>query len=235
VPELNPDDLRAQLLSAYRTETPGPDASVDNWPRVVDKVHARVPASDAPALEGRWWALAAAVAVAAALVLVWRFFGGTVAPERTRDRPSQAVDRVRTPADREAHERTPETKMVPSQVLERESTADDEPRPRSRPAQKRSRPDPSAATEDALAEETRLLTRTRSAVRGGDFEAAIALLDEHQRRHPDGVLAPERRAYRIVVRCRTDAPGARSAAASFAAEHRDSPLRGVVQEACGGE
>ncbi len=98
------------------------------------------------------------------------------------------------------------------------------------------RPAPVVATpvveSSSLAEETHLLREADRAVRAGDGERAMALLNDHAARFPDGNLAPERAAERLVVLC-LDGKADASAAVRFMAAHPGSPLTARVKQACG--
>lgn len=60
---------------------------------------------------------------------------------------------------------------------------------------------PAPPAQDALAQEVALLSRATSDLRAGRAGAALKLLDEHQRKFPNGMLAVERRAVRAQVLC----------------------------------
>jgi hypothetical protein len=84
-----------------------------------------------------------------------------------------------------------------------------------------------------LEAETRLVRAGVSALHAGDAARALALFDEHARTFPDGALAEERAAERVIAlaslhRCEQ----ARTAAAAFLREHPHSPLAGRVRERC---
>jgi hypothetical protein len=97
-------------------------------------------------------------------------------------------------------------------------------------------PAPAAAAplerSSTLAEETRLLREADRALRGGSPDTAIALLDEHAQRFPDGVLAPERSAERMVALCQLGRADA-STATRFLANRSSSPLAARIRQACG--
>jgi hypothetical protein len=82
-----------------------------------------------------------------------------------------------------------------------------------------------------LTEETRLLREADRALRGGSAEAAISLLDEHASRFPDGVLAPERSAERMIALCQLGKADA-STATRFLASRSNSPLAARIRQAC---
>lgn len=85
-----------------------------------------------------------------------------------------------------------------------------------------------------LGAETRLVRAALAAVHAGDAVRALELLDEHDRRFPDGALAEECGAERVAALCdlRRDAE-ARAAALSFVRTHPTSPLVGRVTSGCG--
>jgi RNA polymerase sigma-70 factor (ECF subfamily) len=89
-----------------------------------------------------------------------------------------------------------------------------------------------APERSSLAEETRLLREADRALRGGSAEAAISLLDEHAQRFPDGVLAPERSAERMVALCQLGKADA-ATASRFLASRSSSPLAARIRQACG--
>lgn len=92
-----------------------------------------------------------------------------------------------------------------------------------------------AASEGELTVETRLLARATEALRGGDPRAALALLDEHRRRFPRGILTEERDASRVFALCAMGSEQeALRSARQFAREHPRSGLGPKVARACGG-
>jgi len=60
---------------------------------------------------------------------------------------------------------------------------------------------PAQRPNDRLAQEVALLSRATSDLRSGRAGAALKLLDEHQRKFPNGMLAVERRAVRAQALC----------------------------------
>jgi TolA-binding protein len=92
----------------------------------------------------------------------------------------------------------------------------------------------------SLAEEVTSLQAARAALAAGEAEKAIALLDGHQRRFPQGALRVEAEMVRIEALARAgDARGAASRARRFAEEHPDTPYsrraRAMVGDAGAGE
>ncbi len=83
--------------------------------------------------------------------------------------------------------------------------------------------------------EADLLRRADAARKSGDAAGALALLELHRARYPNGILVEEREAERIVVLCalgRTDE--AHAAAARFLRDHPRSPQAARVRASCGG-
>lgn len=88
----------------------------------------------------------------------------------------------------------------------------------------------------SLAEEARLVRSAHAALRRGDGTEALALLGEHERRFPQGVLRQERNGERVLVLCalgRRDE--AKSLAKSFLRAEPASSLAERVRASCGGE
>jgi hypothetical protein len=88
-----------------------------------------------------------------------------------------------------------------------------------------------AAPASTLAAETTLLRDADRALRAGDTATALARLDEHAARFPDGALAPERAGERLVVLCEVGAADPR-AVSQFLAARVGSPLAARVRHAC---
>lgn len=92
---------------------------------------------------------------------------------------------------------------------------------------------PAEAPAGALSQEIRLVADAREALRAGSAARALALLDEHARRFPRGVLSEERDAERVVALCaagRVDE--ARNRAARFTRDFPRSTLGTKVRAAC---
>lgn len=60
---------------------------------------------------------------------------------------------------------------------------------------------PAQRSDDRLAQEVALLSRATSDLRSGRAGAALKLIDEHQRKFPNGMLVVERRAVRAQALC----------------------------------
>jgi TolA-binding protein len=89
------------------------------------------------------------------------------------------------------------------------------------------------ARDDArtLAAETALLRDADRALRAGDTATALARLDEHATRFPNGALAPERSAERLIVLCELGVADPR-AVSRFLDARSGSPLAARVRSAC---
>ncbi len=86
-----------------------------------------------------------------------------------------------------------------------------------------------------LGAEARLLEEAFNAQRVGDPAQALARLDEHASRYPQGLLRAESSAQRVLVLCslgRTD--DARAEADRFVAEYPGTPLALRVRSSCAG-
>jgi hypothetical protein len=199
------------------------------------------------------WIAAAAIAIAAATAVVW-IGGRTIAGEqRQADAVGQQAPFVRDEADthQRARPKAPDLETVapkaePEDPRSLPAHGSAEPEPESLPvaveptrAPKRSKPHvPPEAVEpepptDSLDAENALLGEARRALAQGDPRRALSLLGEHARRFPDGLLAEERAALRVVGLCSAgQADDGRRAAARFLEAHPASALAGRVRQAC---
>jgi hypothetical protein len=87
----------------------------------------------------------------------------------------------------------------------------------------------------SIEEETALLLGAQSALRDGDSAKALGLLDDHARKFPNGALAEEREATRVLALCaagRID--DAKKLGRAFLSEHPRSPAASRVRSSCGG-
>lgn len=97
-----------------------------------------------------------------------------------------------------------------------------------------SAPSPKGST-GGVAVETRLLRDADAALRSGDATQALAILDDHARLYPNGVLREERSAERIFALCKLGrVPEARVESTRFLQENGESPLAASVRSSCGG-
>lgn len=104
------------------------------------------------------------------------------------------------------------------------------------PSSPPARPDASArpAALPPLAEEARLLKQAQQALRDGRAGAALAALNEHQRRFPRGQLSLERSAARIAALCGLGQKvQAEREAKAFLQRHSSSGLATQVRASCG--
>jgi len=92
-----------------------------------------------------------------------------------------------------------EVPQVIAPVVEEPAPAVPQPTPAPKPAPEPKAPAP--PVQDALAQEVALLSRATSDLRAGRAGSALKLLDEHQRKFPNGMLAVERRAVRAQALC----------------------------------
>ncbi len=138
-------------------------------------------------------------------------------PETETESPPSAHSP--TPVHRSRPDRGPESKRVPPMSF-----------PSAIPSA-----DPSTRTPAALdvAGEAAVLRRVKVAIEQKSWARADATLDEYASAHPQGILAPEARALRVVVACRRGSPDASSEAARFLKRHPTSPLRDRIRGACG--
>lgn len=89
-----------------------------------------------------------------------------------------------------------------------------------------------ASSAEARALELDILQRARKAVAGGQFEAALGAIAEHQRRFAGGVLREEREALRVKALAGLgNADEARKAARRFREQFPDSVLSPRLEEA----
>lgn len=117
----------------------------------------------------------------------------------------------------------------PSSTAPRSATAAD-PAIDPRPGPTTSTPPDPAST---LAEETELLERARQALRRGDPESALAVVDEHLERFADGRLADEARSTRIRSLCAAGRPQpARAYADRLSGGAADSRWHRILAASC---
>ena len=91
-----------------------------------------------------------------------------------------------------------------------------------------------SAPAGTVAAETRLLRRAEESLRSGDAAHALALLDEHARTFPNGILTEERSAERVLTLCKLGRTSeAREEAARFLRATPESPLADSVRSSCG--
>ncbi|HEY4158072.1 MAG TPA: hypothetical protein VGM29_08240, partial [Polyangiaceae bacterium] len=92
---------------------------------------------------------------------------------------------------------------------------------------------PASSSASALTEEARALANVQRALREGNGNQALALLDAQDSKFHAGELGPERAAARIVALCAVGRVAeARSAGARFLAASPHSPLAARVRATC---
>jgi hypothetical protein len=165
------------------------------------------------------------------------------APSETRDVASIAMAPPPVPTTPNEPAREPESAhSVPSVSIDDLPAVPPSPRPvkdaKKAPASASSAPAavPAPVSTDTLERETLLLADARQALKVGDGDRALALLDEHARLFPNGWLANDRAGERIVVLCSL---GRRAEATREATAFLDgrpkSPLTRRVEMSCAGQ
>jgi hypothetical protein len=97
------------------------------------------------------------------------------------------------------------------------------------------KPEASASTKPALqtGAEAELLQRAQQALTAEDAPRALALLNEHAQRFPNGSLSEERDAARVLALCGAGRQSeAAKMGAAFLSAHPDSPLASRVRSSC---
>jgi hypothetical protein len=84
---------------------------------------------------------------------------------------------------------------------------------------------------NTLLEEINLIKQAELARGSGNVARATALLDEHAARFPNGQMAPERAAERMVIQCQTGKAGA-ATGQLFLSEHPGSPYGARIKQTC---
>lgn len=93
-------------------------------------------------------------------------------------------------------------------------------------------PGPVGAERTGLERELALLRRAERALRKGNPEFALALLDELEATRPSPMLAEERSATRLLAACQARAEGAERAASAFIAAHPESVYVARLESSC---
>jgi hypothetical protein len=93
----------------------------------------------------------------------------------------------------------------------------------------------SVAQSGTLTEETHLLDQAQLALRSGDTDRTLALIEEHDRRFGAGLLREEAHAARVLALCRAGrVEDGRARAEEFTREFPGSPLLPRVRRVCDG-
>lgn len=90
---------------------------------------------------------------------------------------------------------------------------------------------PAGANADTLAEETALLRQADQALRAGNAQRALSLLNEDAARFPHGMLGPERAAEQLIARCQLGQIDAKTAQ-NYVSTHAASPFAARIADAC---
>jgi hypothetical protein len=188
------------------------------------------------------WMPLAALAVAAALVLVWSRWSALDRLDTepaVAERPSEAahqlesrrLEGVAVPLERRpvaaADDGGEALEVMPIDAKEVESTGGEntEARTRARSGSKTQSEHPG--------DELGIIERAQRALREGDAARALELLERHRRSHPDGALAQERELLRAQALCDTGRLGeARALAAEFLAARPESAYAGKMRRVC---
>lgn len=173
--------------------------------------------------------LAVAVGIAGGTVALEPWNAGTTTASEFEHAPILETD---THEDPIPAPHTPRPEPEPEPVPEITSPPAAAPVPEA-PRRPRATAPPAPAPTSTLADELTLLRAAQGARRAGDPTRALAELDRHARLFPDGVLAAEAQAARVLTLCdlgRTD--DARAQREAFLAAHAGSPLAARVQNAC---
>jgi hypothetical protein len=152
----------------------------------------------------------------------------THAPELVHARASAPV-RTAAPVRAPVRAPAPIHAPVPSAAFEpsQPSTAAPAPSPSLAPL---------AESAQRLADEIRLVSSARRALRSGDATGALHTLDEHARGFPEGALTTEASAVRVLALCALGRAGeARALAQTWLATSPRSPLASAVRRSCGGD
>jgi hypothetical protein len=174
-----------------------------------------------PALMGKW-ALIGVVGVASASVVVAA--RSAREPDPMTSSPA-AQPSARPPARPKSRPPAPAASASSEAVVEIDlDEPESPPAPVAAPAPKAAKVEPKAEPVPSLAEEVASLQAARAALAAGEAEKALALLDGHQRRFPQGALRVEADMVRIEALAKAgDARGAAARARRFAEEHPDTP------------
>jgi hypothetical protein len=105
--------------------------------------------------------------------------------------------------------------------------------PKRQPGETGEREPQAADMAQALKEEQALIAGAKRTLDAGDASGAMRALAEHARRFPDGILAEERSALRVMALCaRGDSGQGQTERADFLARWPRSPHAGRVRSAC---
>lgn len=157
------------------------------------------------------------------------------------DQPSEAAapaPQLRSPASLAVEPKpTPEPAPEPTPIASPPAPAPTSKRhTRAKPTAQPPSSPPANTGEDELAAELALLGRARAALKIRDPKAALALLDEHAKRFPNGALRSERELTRITAACSAgELDRAEQVARRFAREHPNSTETKRLVDTCIGD
>jgi hypothetical protein len=143
-------------------------------------------------------------------------------------RPSASQTQLAPAVSASALVEPPEVKQMVAPAIETQTPVAPEPARSAKPPTEPKAP--AQPAEDALAQEVALLSRATSNLRAGRAGAALKLLDEHQRKFPNGMLAVERRAVRAQALCTLKRVG--EGRAELAQLAPQSPAAGRAKQLC---
>ena len=206
----------APAMPAPRAATAPSPAATDDAPKAATEVAAPAVASSAPVTEEARRSVAARHVQAARHAS--RAGGGGPALD-----PSPAPAGTSVAAAPAAPAAAPQA-----------AAPDPQPAPSEAPSPPQAAPAAPAKSAPAeVDEEVRLVGQAYSLMHAGDAERALDVLDEHERRFPEGKLAESRRATRILALCQAGRTGdAQAARQRFLARYPHSPFTARVRAAC---
>jgi hypothetical protein len=170
----------------------------------------------------------------AALVIGSAGFGAGLATGRLGSH-ADAGAQAHSAATSVAHEapRTTPPAAIAESVSKPPDTPGDAPPAREAPKAKGSTANGPGVDARSLTDEADALRRVGQALREGQPQMAGEILDDLDARIPRGALGQERRAARLMVRCRTGDSSARAAARAWLARHARSVYAPRVRTSCG--
>jgi hypothetical protein len=192
-------------------------------------------ASVAGASIGAWSTKVVVLAIAASAVFAGGATTAVVVSQRHTTHPAVSVRPATLPVARSPSVATSPAVLPMPVQLEARPVTEGEPtvEPRSHVARPGSGPSLQQASKETLEEELPLLQHAQEALRLGDIDRALSLLEVHARRFPVGALSEERRATHALAVCRSGASASTAAEAeAFIRESPSSPLVERVRNAC---
>lgn len=240
------DDLSPEARALLDRARTGDDPSTDDRARVLQTISASI-ATSAAVLGAAKTAMAAtqtssaaasaaATKSAAVSFAVWlgigavagtAVTGAAIVATRHPEAPAAQVAEMPAATPRSV----PGARPLPGIAEQTAVSAPDVPVHADDPAARA--PQRAAASASPLAEETRLLETARAALSRGDGRSALAALERHGERFPNGALMEERLASRVFAFCAVGQPAeAARAAAELLRVAPSSPLRSRVLDSC---